>query len=385
MGSGPLLKGFSLATAGRLVQGVGYASYGIAAVAAIGIASGGSKVARVRPATEAVMIAILLAMALFCAVMLLRLAPRMVVLGKRMVARSRALGAWERVERAEEPLVLYLRPFTADDETSTPVAYTLAGIGLPRLSTEEEHLARAVGEVGCFIGLSRPNQLLPYPGALRLGSRSHWRLNVTTLMRRARLVLVRIGDSRGVWWEVSRALRTVPPERLVFLLSGDAALLAAFRQRLEKTGIVVPEYETGDTADGRISSILLFASDGTPRWSPLPDARFRASRFQPLRPRLRLAFRPVFEQLNVAWTPPPVPLQAVVPALFLAYFGALCGYWFIVLDPWRSLRLWENQNPIEWIVSGFSLLLALGVLMSAAGLSVRIRALHGAITQFRKR
>jgi hypothetical protein len=376
------LEQLRLAIAGRLLQAAGFAMYVLGAAVAIGIASGWHKIGSVDPDDALPLGAALLA-GFIAAWMILSLAPLAMLRGKRRVAGARALRAWDRIERSDVPLVLYLRSFSADDETDTPVAYTIAGVGLPRLSTEEEHLAGAVRHAGCFFALGRPGEHLPMPGALRGRAERDWEAAVTRLMGRAALVIIRVGHGRSLWWEVEEALRTVSPERLVFLLPGDDTLWRELRGRLQAAvQAAIPEHTANDDAPESISAILRFERDGTPRMDPLPDAGFRATRFQPLRPMLRMGLRPVFEQLRLPWTPPPVPLQAVVPVLVLLYWGGLCGYWFVVMEPWVTLRVWNNASALEWMISLFCALLGAGMVVAALALRVRLRVLHGAVFQF---
>jgi hypothetical protein len=375
-------KKLRLATAGRLLQAAGFAMYGLGAAVAIGIASGWYKVGSVNP-SDALPVGAALLMGFIAAATLLALAPGTMLHGKRLVAECRKAEASEWMERSDVPIVLYLRSFAADAVPEMPAAYTIAGVGLPPLSTEEEHLARAVGGVGGFLAIDRPDEDLPHPGALRVTPGPSWKATATRLMRRAELVIIRVGNGPCLWWEVAKALRTVPRERLVFLVPGDDAVWRQFRRRLERSArIAIPDHTADGDAAESIAALLRFERDGTPRIGALPDAGFRATRFQPLRPRLRMGFRPVFEQLGLPWTPPPVPLQAVVPVLVLLYWGALCGFWFFEFDPLDTLRVWNNGSVLDWMFSVFCALLGAGMAVSALALRVRLRVLLGALFQF---
>jgi hypothetical protein len=104
--------------------------------------------------------------------------------------------------------VLYLRSFTEGD-----IAAETRGIGtfLSHLSTEEEQLAAAVEVVGPLVAIGRPGDKLPQLGALRLYvPDEEWQATVTTLLTRARLVILRVArDTPRLRWELEQAARLV--------------------------------------------------------------------------------------------------------------------------------------------------------------------------------
>ena len=133
-----------------------------------------------------------------------------------MVAASAA----EVMARDPRPPVLYLRSFAADDTTAAGLESGHPALVL--LSTEEEQLAQVLAEIGPVIAIGRPGEELPHIGAARFYvSHDLWQDEVSRLMSHAGLVVLRAGDSAGLWWEVERAARLVRPERIVFLLPID--------------------------------------------------------------------------------------------------------------------------------------------------------------------
>jgi hypothetical protein len=95
-----------------------------------------------------------------------------------------------------------------------------------------------------------------------------------------------------------------------------------------------------------------------------------------------MAFRPILEQLGLPWTPPPVPLQAVVPVVFLLYWTILCGVSFIALEPLHTLQLWRSEGLLGLVISFFCALLGAWTVLGLLSLRVRLKILHGAIVQF---
>ena len=91
--------------------------------------------------------------------------------------------------------------------------------------TEEEHLGKVLSQIGPFVAVGRPGEAVPAVGAARvyLGD-AEWQSTVEDLLRTARLVLIRTGRTTGLEWELARAVRLVPPERLVLVVDSAQEL-----------------------------------------------------------------------------------------------------------------------------------------------------------------
>src|SRR5205085_4609358 len=95
------------------------------------------------------------------------------------VQRSlRARDAREVMGQDSRPPILYLRSFGDDKDP-----------------TCEDDLKSIVKAVGPFIAIGRPGERLQTPGADRMYVGDEWQEVVTGLMREARLIIVRIGES----------------------------------------------------------------------------------------------------------------------------------------------------------------------------------------------
>jgi len=130
--------------------------------------------------------------------------------------------------------------------------------------------------------------------------------------------------------------------------------------------------------------VLYFQADGTPIVEPLRDARFRTSNLQPLRAMLRIALRPVFEQLYETWTPPPVPLLLAFPSV--AMLGIVAVFlWMFVLGA-QFVILAVSDGNADSLIGALILFAcwtgsAIWALWKALPM---FRRLGGAITQFRR-
>ncbi len=227
--------------------------------------------------------------------------------------KVRALDAQELMSRDERPPVLYLRSFKDDPTTARIVLST----------TEEEQLAMVMREIGPFVAIGRPGEELPELGAARIYvADDEWQETITALMRKAQLVVLRIGQTEGFWWEVQRAVQYVQPEHLLFLVPHNKTLYEDFRgQAAVYLPAQLPAYERGAGSFGSLNGLIYFGPDWTPRFVRMPFALsslIKAGWKDAGVPVLKTALRPVFAQLKLKWQPPVVrPLQAVLMGLFL--------------------------------------------------------------------
>lgn len=162
------------------------------------------------------------------------------------------------------PPVLYLRAFSIDASDVDEAADTPWG----RVMTlrDEEVLTEALRGVGPVFAVGEPGTSLPLPGASRMTLEDHaWQARVRKLMDDSALVVLRIGFSEGVLWEVETAVATVPPERLLLFcpryLSGSR-LDARFGDFRERTASIFPAPLPSTLMGCRF---LGFEADWTPR------------------------------------------------------------------------------------------------------------------------
>ena len=146
------------------------------------------------------------------------------------------------------PTVLYLRAFI-DDVASRSLE-----------SSAEEVLSTvfAGSQIGTMVAIGRPGEALQTAGAARLYVGADWQDHVRELMERAKLVVLRVGSSEGVWWEIDEALRKVAPPRLLIWMPSNPVDRARLQARLsDYFDEAIPEhFETAD--------FLWFNPDGRP-------------------------------------------------------------------------------------------------------------------------
>ena len=113
-------------------------------------------------------------------------------------------------------LVLFLRSFE-DDDLLDPTPRMVPFGDMLRWRYEES-VARPLRAIGPMVSIGRPGNTLPELGGARLYVPDHaWREAVQYLRERAAAVVIIVGRSEGLWWEITTSLRAVPHERLLFV------------------------------------------------------------------------------------------------------------------------------------------------------------------------
>jgi len=257
---------------------------------------------------------------------------------------------------------LYLRSF-ADDGTQLvdaelgPIARRW--VTLLALPTAEEQSTAALDAVGPVVAIGKPGEPLPELGAARLYvGDDRWQAEVLALMDSAALVVLRIGSSPGLLWEIEQVLARLPRRRLVLSVLGEAPLAAAVAGRLapvvgerwtEALPAPPPRSRLWERllrwrpSDRRIGALVCFPgdhprvfavtrrrSDDGPWWQELPRRVLRA--YRPLAG----AWRDAIESLDLPRAQRESHSRAVAIALALL-LGAFGAHWFYLGRPRRGV------------------------------------------------
>lgn len=213
------------------------------------------------------------------------------------------------------PEILYLRSFASDARTSS-LMYE------KKTTTEDAELADALRDIGPLVSAAIPDR-----DDQPLGRREvrfemdEWQRGVEAAIKQAPLVLVLIGTTPGLLWELERALKHVQPERFVLLVS-DRRSYRMFRNEANKVlPKRLPDYSAASTLYRGVSytirAIIYFSSDWTPHYVVLKKPIVRTVS---LKSSLKLAMKPVYLQLGLPWQPPPLTMLLRLPYLLVRPF-----------------------------------------------------------------
>ena len=130
-------------------------------------------------------------------------------------AALRKLDAIELIKHDPRAPVLYLRSF---DDDGVPDYSGIYVSDRRRGETVEMQLAKVLMGMGPVVSIGRPGERIPELGTNRFYvSDDDWQQAVLYFLDRAAAVIIVVGRSTGVTWEITTALRNVPLSRLLFV------------------------------------------------------------------------------------------------------------------------------------------------------------------------
>jgi hypothetical protein len=209
------------------------------------------------------------------------------------------------------PIVLYLRSFDDDAVAGQQISFRNPGgswgaeTTWTTSQTEEEQVATVLSEVGRFVALGRPGEELPELGADReYPTESDWREKIGAYMNEAVLVVIRLGQTRNLAWEISEAVRKVGPEKLVLLVPNRDRYetLRSQYQTLFPRSIPALQ-ETRSIGDSSITAIISFDHDWNPTLVHLAETGKIIYALKPLTGAVKLALIPIFDRLGLPYKP----------------------------------------------------------------------------------
>ena len=152
------------------------------------------------------------------------------------------------LEKDPRPPVLYLRPFTQDGSSilmragainrgmAEKAFWRQASTFFRFYDTYEQIFALCFRKIGPVAAIGEPTEGLPELGAIRIyvGIDGDWQEMVSNLANKASYVILQIGKSDGLMWEVQHIIENVRPEQLILCLPNQKfkiTRLGGFKKR----------------------------------------------------------------------------------------------------------------------------------------------------------
>ena len=222
--------------------------------------------------------------------------------------------------------VIYLRSFT-DDAVTSKSAEIWSYFYFPSIRTEEEQLASVLSGIGPVIAVGMPGEALPELGARRIYlNHETWQDGVGKLMGEAALVVIRPASTSGIWWEISYAMKTVKPERILIVITFDADQYKVFAQEFMRIcGVELPQYDLKKHFP--INAFIYFEPDGLPRLIKIKTNFILSVRSftEHHVPYISSTLEPVLVRLNANWKRPKMSALPVIYPFILYIIGIIFG------------------------------------------------------------
>jgi hypothetical protein len=202
--------------------------------------------------------------------------------------------------------ILFLRSFL--DEKKALKKYRRA------YTTEEELVAKVMQQYGPFVAIGNPADQLPQLGAARVVvPNASWQEYVRSELRRSSFVLVRLGSSPGILWELQLALTELPRTRILILNALDRQTWSVARAMIER------EFGIQLGCFSRRPSLFYFTDDGKAVRVQIRKWNIRGRWKQSyIEVGMRIAMIPFVRRLGMPTSIPPLNRGKIVWACVMA-------------------------------------------------------------------
>ncbi|MBS0153328.1 MAG: hypothetical protein JSS38_01920 [Nitrospira sp.] len=255
-----------------------------------------------------------------------------------------------------EQIILYLRSFI-DDENAAKLPSIIADSEtsseyIPWAHTEEEQMKAVMDEFGYLYTIQKPDDTFPHAGASRLQVGSEWQTKVRELMAKSLFVVIRLGATDGLLWELQTAVRYLDPCRLLLLVPFDEIEYNNFcGQHQDVFPKSLPRYDEGVETVGTLRGIICFQEDWTPEFLILETSGLYLPK-DSLQSALKVALLPFFDRLKLPYQ----PLHASFGELFERFlWGSIaCVLLSVPILASPALSLWFTipMSAIGLIILG---------------------------------
>jgi len=134
----------------------------------------------------------------------------LIIIGLKLInvgRKKKARLAEDVLSQDGRPPIIYLRSFETDG---------IQDRGFYASRTYEEQLAKALRPMGPFVAIGRPGERSPELGAARLYvDDAGWQNKVQEMLPNAGLVILRLGASVGLVWELEQIRKLVDPRKVI--------------------------------------------------------------------------------------------------------------------------------------------------------------------------
>ncbi len=243
-----------------------------------------------------------------------------------------------------KPYCLYLRSFNSDRMTGKEISSFLK----PG-QTEESLLVDIFNEIAPVYAIGCPNEKYLPKGADRLYvSDEEWKEKVQELARDAEVILLRLGETDGFWWEVEHCFQNIDLQRLVFIIPAthNVDIISMLYAKLMARGLIDQPVHTDISRRSKthISGFLYFDENNRPVFQKLEHSRLAAV-VVPLGDKIQQLLRPFLMRFRLI-----VPKKKLTQRVIAGWAAILLAIGFVAAVKVSQVVLFQyNRYPREVI------------------------------------
>ncbi len=167
------------------------------------------------------------------------------------------------------PPIIYLRSFSEENLEDSFLSYIKAAFTGRQISgdvpswgpVEQYLLEQFFSKIGPYVAIGQPGQPIPHAGAARIYyGDDEWRQGVIDIFDKARLVVIRAGQTAGLQWELEQLIKHVPARKILLILTWRRADYKTLKAWADS---ILPK----PLPDAQPSERLIMFGDD---WSPIP-------------------------------------------------------------------------------------------------------------------
>jgi hypothetical protein len=278
-----------------------------------------------------------------------------------------------------KPYSLYLRSFNSDKLTSKELSSVLK----PG-QTEESMLVDIFNQIAPVCAIGRPNEVYIPKGADRIYvDDSEWKDKVTQLAAEAEVIILRLGETEGFWWEVDHCFHSIDIKKLLFVIPATHLVdtISLLYGRMLSSGMIDKpmKVDVSKKSKTSIAGFIYFDDNNQPVFKKFKVNK-PASIFVPLNDFIEQLLGDFLSRLKLVVKQKRLAMRAVLG--WVLAVSCLCllsaGKYFTYLDfqqnryPKDIIRISESNSTLDRQLDGYNDSSKIRLILESAELGVSL-------------
>lgn len=260
-----------------------------------------------------------------------------------------------------KPYSLYLRSFNADKLTGRELSSVLK----PG-QTEESMLVEIFNKIAPVCAIGRPNEVYIPRGADRIYvDDAEWKDKVTQLAADAEVIILRLGETEGFWWEVDHCFQNIDIKKLLLVIPATHVVdtISLLYGRMLSCGMIDKPMKVDISKKSKtsISGFIYFDENNQPVFKKFKVNKL-ASIFVPLNDFIEQLLGDFLNRFRIVMKKKRLALRAVMGWILTisSFFLIFANKYFMYTNfqqnryPKDIISICESYSTLDEILDGYS-------------------------------